>query len=56
MKYSKVKKTQTRQDFIPFLRTLKKDYTENLSTRESRGIETFLGAVASWIEDVDGFI
>lgn len=55
MKYSEVKKIQTRENFISFLRALKKDYTENLSSWENRNIETFLGAMAAWVEDMDGF-
>ena len=55
MKYSEVEKIQTRQDFISFLRKLKKDYLENLPSWENRDIGTFLEAMASWIEDMDGF-
>jgi len=55
MKYPEIKKIQTRQDFISFLRALRKDYAENLSSWENRDIETFLGAMASWVEDMDGF-
>lgn len=55
MKYSKLKKIKTRKDFISFLRDLKKDYTENQSSWENKDIETFLEAIASWIEDMDGF-
>jgi len=55
MKYSEVEKIQTRQDFISFLRGLKKDYLENLSSWENRDIGAFLEAMASWVEDMDGF-
>ena len=55
MKYSEVKKIQTREDFIAFVRALKRDYTENLSTWENRDIGSFLEAIASWVEDMDGF-
>ncbi|MFW9928718.1 MAG: hypothetical protein ACFFD1_04955 [Candidatus Thorarchaeota archaeon] len=55
MKYSEVEKIQTRQDFIYFLRDLKKDYSENFPSWENRDIEAFLEAMASWVEDMDGF-
>jgi hypothetical protein len=55
MQYSEVKKIQTREDFISFLRALKKNYIENLSSWENRDIEAFLGGMASWVEDMDGF-
>lgn len=55
MKYSEIKKIHTRQDFISFVRALKKDYLENLSTWENRDIGSFLEAMASWVEDMDGF-
>ncbi len=55
MKHSDVRKIQTKQDFISFLIYLKKDYLENLSTWENRDIGAFLEAMASWVEDMDGF-
>ena len=55
MKHLEVKTIQTKEDFISFLQDLKKDHSKNLSSWENRDIETFLGAMASWIEDMDGF-
>lgn len=55
MKYSEVKTIQTKKDFINFLRALKNDYVENLSSWENKDIEAFLEAMASWVEDMDGF-
>lgn len=55
MKYSKVKEIRTREDFINFLKDLKKDCLENLSSWENKDIGTFLEAMASWVEDMDGF-
>lgn len=55
MKYSDIKKIQTRADFISFLKALKIDYNDNLSSWENRDIGAFLGAMASWVEDMDGF-
>jgi hypothetical protein len=55
MKYSEVKTIQTKKVFINFLRALKNDYVENLSSWENKDIEAFLEAMASWVEDMDGF-
>jgi hypothetical protein len=55
MKHSEVKKIQTKEDFASFLRALKMDYIENLSSWENRDIGAFLGAMASWVEDMDAF-
>ncbi len=55
MKNYKEKEVQTKEDFVSFLKNLRKDYLENLSSWENRDIETFLEAMASWVEDMDGF-
>lgn len=55
MKYLEVKKIHTKKDFVNFLRALKKDYLENLSSWENRDIGDFLEAMASWVEDMEGF-
>ena len=55
MKYSEIKKIQTKKDFISFLRSLRKDYLKNTSSWENRDIGTFLEAMASWVEDMNGF-
>lgn len=55
MKYSELKEITTKKDFVIFLRALKKDYLENLSSWKNNDIETFLQAMASWVEDMDGF-
>lgn len=54
--YGKLLEIQTRQDFISFLRDLKKDYLENLPSWENRDIGAFLEAMASWIEDMGWFL
>ena len=41
MKYSEIKTIQTKKDFINFLRALKNDYVENLSSWENKDIEAF---------------
>jgi len=54
-KYDDVLKINTREDFIVFLKNLRKDYTENLPSWENRDIGSFLEAMTSWVEDMDGF-
>ena len=46
MKYSEVKKNQTREDFISFLRCLKKKYVEDLESWANKDIGAFLEAMA----------
>jgi len=48
-------KIHTKKDFVKFLRALKRDHLENLSSWENKDIESFLEAMASWIEDMEGF-
>lgn len=55
MDYSKISKIKSKSEFICFLRDLKEDYIDNLQTWENRDIGNFLEAMASWIEDMDGF-
>lgn len=55
MKYSEIKKIRTREDFTSFLRSLKRDYLENSQSWENKDIAAFLEAMASWVEDMDGF-
>ena len=55
MKYFELNQVKTKIDFITFLRSLKADYLENFSSWENRDIASFLEAMASWMEDMDGF-
>lgn len=55
MKGYKRKEIKTREDFVSFLNNLRKDYLDNISSWENRDIETYLEAMASWVEDMDGF-
>lgn len=55
MKDFKTKKIRTREDFMSFLKNLRKDYLDNVSSWENRDIDTFLEAMCSWVEDMDGF-
>jgi len=46
---------KSRDDFIAFLRELRRNYLENFSSWENKDIGTFLEAMATWTEDMDGF-
>ena len=55
MEHPEISKIQTKTEFIDFLLKLKRDYTENPSSWENKDINSFLGAIAAWVEDMDGF-
>ncbi len=55
MKYSEVRRIKNRDDFVRFLKCLKKDYLENMENWENKDVGAFLEAMASWVEDMDGF-
>jgi hypothetical protein len=45
----------TREDLAAFVETLRRDLEENPKQWENPTLATFLGALGSWIEDMDGF-
>ncbi len=44
-----------RESFITFVSTLSADYKLNRASWEHQDLVTFLEALASWIEDMDGY-
>ena len=46
---------RSREDFVIFVRALRKDFEENPGSWENGSLEDFLGALASWVEDMDGY-
>lgn len=52
---SKVNAIQTRKDFISFVRLLVKDFKENPTEWENNNLESFLEALATWVQDMDGY-
>lgn len=46
---------KTREDFIVFLRNLSKDFKENSEHWENRSLGSFIEAMESWAEDMDGY-
>lgn len=55
IKNLKAKEIETKKDFVKFLRELENDYLENPSSWDNKNIGAFLGAMASWVEDMGGF-
>lgn len=50
-----VKSIKEKEDFIRFIELLLKDYKNNPETWENKTIESYLEAMQSWIEDMDGY-
>ena len=44
-----------RNDFVTFLRQQVEDYQNNRGNWENQSVDAFLEAMASWIEDMDGY-
>jgi hypothetical protein len=45
----------TREEFVALLRMLRADLRERPSTWENADLDSFLDALAAWVEDSDGF-
>ena len=48
-------KVHSRSEFIGFLKAFRKDLEENSEKWENANLNSFLEAMASWIEDIEGF-
>lgn len=48
-------KVQDKKTFIKFLNLLHQDYLENPNSWENNNISTFLEAMISYTEDIDGY-
>jgi len=46
---------KSRQDFVQFIQALIEDFKKNRKNWENKDLETFLKAVQSWTEDMDGY-
>lgn len=51
----RVEGVESREDLVFFVRDLLRDFEERPESWESRDLESFLDAVAAWIEDMDGY-
>ncbi len=51
----KVFNVETKEDFIEFIGLLVTDLKEHPGEWENKDLPSYLGAIASWTEDMDGF-
>lgn len=52
---NEVKNVKTKEDFINFVGRLAIDYQKNEIEWENRGVKSYLEAIKSWIEDMEGY-
>jgi hypothetical protein len=48
-------KIHSREDLVSFMQSLLHDLKEDPESWENNSLESFLGAMAAWIEDLDGY-
>lgn len=53
--YDKIDEIHTREDFMDFMNLMIKDKEMNPEEWENKSISEYLEAVASWVEDMDGY-
>jgi hypothetical protein len=53
--HEQVAAIETREDLVAFVQALQADLVRNPDRWENPSLDRFLGALASWIEDMDGF-
>ncbi len=46
---------QTREDLVAFLKDLSVNYKDDPKLWENNNLQSFLGALAAWAEDMDGY-
>jgi hypothetical protein len=52
---SRVEKIDSRADLVDFIKELRDDCLKNSLSWENRDLPSFLGALAAWAEDMDGY-
>ena len=52
---NKVDTISSREDFVCFVRDLLQGYRHKPDAWENRDLETYLEAIAAWVEDMDGY-
>lgn len=50
-----IKTIKTRADLVSFVHELRKDLHSNSKTWTNKDLETFLNAMAAWIDDMEGY-
>jgi hypothetical protein len=53
--YKEISNVKTKEDFIKFLGMLALDYKNNTEQWESKGVESYLESIKSWVEDMEGY-
>lgn len=46
---------RSREDFVAFVKALRKDLHDNPASWENSTLEHFLEALGGWVEDMDGY-
>lgn len=52
---TQINEIKNKHDFLNFLSLYIKDYNNNKESWTNRNIETFLEAMESWVEDMEGY-
>ena len=52
---SSVQHIKSKEDFLEFLEALNQDFKNNIGTWENKTIDSFIEAMQSWVEDMDGY-
>lgn len=50
-----VKSISSKEDLIKFIGELRMDFNNNSSTWENSSLESYLAAMQSWLEDIEGW-
>jgi hypothetical protein len=53
--HEQVAEIQTRADLVAFVEAFQSDLRQQPENWENSTLDSFLGALASWIEDMDGY-
>lgn len=51
----KIEGLKDKQDFVMFMEILVKDLKENPDAWENKSLESYLEAIANWVEDMEGY-
>ena len=50
-----MKEIKTKKDFVSYVHELSKEYHNNSESWPNKNLDTFLEALAAWVEDMDGY-
>lgn len=46
---------RSREDFVAFVKALRKDLRDNPASWENATLDCYIGALGAWVEDMDGY-